>query len=974
MSEAQILDISSREKKYARESFFEAGVDNLTTAPSQDDDLFEILENIQPVDRGGLRRRWGYVLFSNPSLVARRMYSYQKDTEATGRIILTSTAGIKALNEDGSVWNSSIFTPAGTSHPRSVVSRDYAFFLTGNTADLKKWNGANSGGVTGWGIPTTFNSGGSAGPNNPATAADAGGGVSSWTNPTNVFSSNNANATTTIAGGGAPTSSGPRNPTASQNIAGATPNWSTGSVVFASDDSRATATFSDVDTGPGATLEATGFGFAIPTNASIQGIVVEVERSVAAGSGNIRDFSVLIVKNGSATGTNKADTGTNWPSVDAYKTYGGSADLWGTTWLPADINASNFGIQLRATSTGIPVDNFKTARIDHIRITVHYTENATVAASNKLDVTNFGFAIPGSEVQGIKVEVEGSATTGANTKCKCTLIKTGVPVGDLKSADFSASETTLSFGGSTDLWGATWLSGDINATNFGVRIYAEIQNGVSSDVAIDHVKITVWHAGGASISTAGAGNITLSVGRKYTFVFQNSATSHNSDLLPFTASTGAITSKTAALTSIPVPSDTQADRKLILATADGGDETKLYLIADIAAATTSYTDDTTETTLLTRPIYLETNDFGAEVGVADNTPPPNFTLVTKHRGRLYGVVGQNLYFSKNLDELVTSTGTVTGRWEESWPADNYIDISEGVESPTALLSDGEALYIGTERHIRRLYGDGPENFQAPQVVFNNVGVLNHEVFRTAFLEGAPIGAVWLTPDFRVIISDFNSYRDIGEPIQGTLDSVNPAGISNIHATFVSNEGFDLYVLAIPTGANTECDTLCIYNLESKRWFIWKPTDLITGLLYNVDSMGESQFLFTASTGKIYRFRGIDTQDRVGDTPVSFTATAQTSWLSFGSYTARKLLNELDLLTGDSSLTVTVYGASTIAEFASPTTVKSGTVMQSPLGDWKFYLAGSTTNDRLYRLKFASTGTVADILSAYALTFVPVHFS
>lgn len=111
-------------------------------------------------------------------------------------------------------------------------------------------------------------------------------------------------------------------------------------------------------------LKVSTFGFSIPTGATIDGIVVEVYR---AGSSTV-DNSVKIVKGGSVTGTDKA-TGTAWSTSPA--TYGSSTDLWGTTWTAAEINASGFGVAVSAAESA------GQANLNHIRITVYYTEAAS---------------------------------------------------------------------------------------------------------------------------------------------------------------------------------------------------------------------------------------------------------------------------------------------------------------------------------------------------------------------------------------------------------------------------------------------------------------------------------------------------------------------------------------------------------------------------------------------------------------------
>ncbi|OGH31288.1 MAG: hypothetical protein A3I54_01035 [Candidatus Levybacteria bacterium RIFCSPLOWO2_02_FULL_41_11] len=150
-------------------------------------------------------------------------------------------------------------------------------------------------------------------------------------------------------------------------------SWSNASNVSASDNSRATVTIAssgDVSN----YLRATGFGFAIPGTATINGVVVSIERSEAnTQTATIRDSSLRLVKNNVIVGDNKAATSTNWPTSDAAATYGTTSDLWGTTWTAADINNANFGVVL---SVGRTSGGDEQARVDHITITVTYTEAA----------------------------------------------------------------------------------------------------------------------------------------------------------------------------------------------------------------------------------------------------------------------------------------------------------------------------------------------------------------------------------------------------------------------------------------------------------------------------------------------------------------------------------------------------------------------------------------------------------------------
>ena len=145
--------------------------------------------------------------------------------------------------------------------------------------------------------------------------------------------------------------------------------WSNPANAGASDDVYASITL--ISSATSNYLKATGFQFGIPTNATIDGIVVETEHK-KVGLGNIADNSVKIVKGGTISGTEHAST-TVWGTTDAYFNHTTSTtDLWGLTWTPADINASNFGFVISAVCSGDSC-SANIMQIDHIRITIYYT-------------------------------------------------------------------------------------------------------------------------------------------------------------------------------------------------------------------------------------------------------------------------------------------------------------------------------------------------------------------------------------------------------------------------------------------------------------------------------------------------------------------------------------------------------------------------------------------------------------------------
>jgi photosystem II stability/assembly factor-like uncharacterized protein len=233
-----------------------------------------------------------------------------------------------------------------------------------------------------------------------------------------------------------------------------------------------------VSLGSGTVLAATGW----PTG--------QIYKSTTAYpiTSTINDTTVKLVKGGAVVGDNKADAA-NWPGADAYTTYGGAADLWGTTLTVSDVNANNFGVVVSATR-----GNGAKSYVDHIRITVYYTAPAT-GTSHYLKITNFGFAIPtGATVTGIKVEAEGYSTDAVTT-LRVYPVKGGAIEASHTDITLPTSEVYTTIGGNSALFGEVWTPAQINSSTFGLALVATNDALMTTQTAyIDPVQITIYYA------------------------------------------------------------------------------------------------------------------------------------------------------------------------------------------------------------------------------------------------------------------------------------------------------------------------------------------------------------------------------------------------------------------------------------------------------------------------------------------------
>lgn len=140
--------------------------------------------------------------------------------------------------------------------------------------------------------------------------------------------------------------------------------WSNLSNCHASDNTYATAA---VATGQGTwRADFKGFGTGIPTNAIIDGIEALIEKKASGGRNS--DLLVRLLKAGGGAGDDKSAAGF-WPFVDTQFTYGGAADLWGTTWTPAEINDSGFGIAFRGRNETVGP---ATLSLDYVALKIYY--------------------------------------------------------------------------------------------------------------------------------------------------------------------------------------------------------------------------------------------------------------------------------------------------------------------------------------------------------------------------------------------------------------------------------------------------------------------------------------------------------------------------------------------------------------------------------------------------------------------------
>lgn len=126
--------------------------------------------------------------------------------------------------------------------------------------------------------------------------------------------------------------------------------------------------------------------------------------------------------------------------------------------------------------------------------------STTPFTSEYLKSASHGFTIPSdAQVVGILMQIErainGSLDPVEDERIR--LVKDGVVQSTDKAVagNWTGSDTTVNYGGETDLWGTSWGAAEINDADFGVVVSViSTDTAIGSAIAaVDHIQITVYY-------------------------------------------------------------------------------------------------------------------------------------------------------------------------------------------------------------------------------------------------------------------------------------------------------------------------------------------------------------------------------------------------------------------------------------------------------------------------------------------------
>ena len=400
-------------------------------------------------------------------------------------------------------------------------------------------------------------------------------------------------------------------------------------------------------------------------------------------------------------------------------------------------------------------------------------------------------------------------------------------------------------------------------------------------------------------------------------------------------------------------------------------------------------------TLLAANIWAYTDADGSIYGILENEAPlpAGFLYPTLHQGRMFATDGKTVFYSKSLEEVTTPTGLITSKWEECWPAEYQLPLALNNEKVIGIKSDGTNLHVGTDKSIFTVYGSDPGNFSVPSVAFSQTGILSNDCWTVVFAEGQPAGFVWLTQDFKVMHSDFATYKEIGTEIYPELQQFDSTNLARAKIISLTQGPYNFVILQFPV-TSQNIPRIWIWETRLMKWYQWihnsDEIDVTSAFVYQYPGYGTLPSGITAgqkfffywflydSTLQVKYFDPTATVDTGWYDTAPISWIIWTSWQDLGDATAIKVVNELDLVGADGPYLVSLFGANSQSQFLNGLNVLAyGSTVTGPIAALqtnKFYCAGAATAAKYYSVSimpYGTPGTDPDVLTEFTMEHYPI---
>ena len=464
---------------------------------------------------------------------------------------------------------------------------------------------------------------------------------------------------------------------------------------------------------------------------------------------------------------------------------------------------------------------------------------AAGATSQRLELTNFGFAIAStSNILGITLEIECNSPVSANAVrvFRLQLMYGGTVVGTEKELVVSpvASDSTLAFGSSTDLWGFGPSPAIVNTSTFGIAITANEDAGLGGyTLNGDIVRLTVHY--GSTVSTLVNKPFARQLGNRFFFSDNVSQKVYDGRGLPrdwglartTTAPSvaaanvgGSVVAATGVKGAITwVILDEQSNRVhessrtnlnasfVVIGGADDAVTVDISALTPPAHAThwSAYISELDGSEVLRRAATTAIATTSVTITAFPaattakapirNDPPPKSRVgwIAKNRIFVCDDANPNRFYFSALGEVV---GLSNGAAEESFPGYGSNSVSDLINSDTLL--DPEVRAGVEHENIIFVFGNrrgyayiGEMNLldnRAPRSLVK-LQQFDENCAGPDALASTPYGLAWMNSGRRIFLwSGGQELQDIGEPIQELLDTIPSNELDMVYFHWYSGNG------------------------------------------------------------------------------------------------------------------------------------------------------------------------------------------
>lgn len=388
------------------------------------------------------------------------------------------------------------------------------------------------------------------------------------------------------------------------------------------------------------------------------------------------------------------------------------------------------------------------------------TNYATVALNNSsssaLQATTFSFNVGTATITGIGVAVDAFVSSGSAT-LTVQLLKNGNAVGSTQSITitntsiqnfgfgFSIFPPSVALDISTYLWNSNWTYNDINQTTFGFIITATSSG--TPTVSVRNGVTFVFQAVAPTVALVG-GSLTAVTGFQYVTCYGNSNSgdvSSPSDVSALVKPAGQ-----GVHVTLTASTDAQVNQIRVFRTTDGGPLNQLFELptSPYSNANVIVTDNATDGQLQL---------VQAPQALVNNPPPLGLTNMEWYAGRLWGSVGNLLYFSTGPDATI-------GNPQECW-APGYVFVL-----PTAivkLVAIPSGMLVWTLDAVHIVQGTSTPSFTV-NYFLQDIGARTYNAIDT---DGSMIYA--FTSDRHLLTINASGTGEPGYNVGDILDTLDP---------------------------------------------------------------------------------------------------------------------------------------------------------------------------------------------------------